>query len=227
MLVCIPDVLSKADVADFKRILKQADWESGLTTAGRQAALVKNNRQLPHTSTTAQQLGDRILVALSNSAVFMSAALPLKILPPMFNRYGIGEHFGAHVDNAIRVVPGTPIRIRTDLSCTLFLSAPDEYDGGDLTIEDDYGAQDVKLSAGDLVLYPSTSLHRVSPVTRGERISSFFWLQSMVRADINRSLLFDLDQTIQELAGQQGSDDPNVVRLTGIYHNLIRTWAET
>ncbi len=157
----------------------------------------------------------------------MSAALPLKILPPMFNRYGSGEHFGVHVDNAIRVVPGTPVRIRTDLSCTLFLVEPDEYDGGELVIEDYYGAQEVKLAAGDLVLYPSTSLHKVEPVTRGQRIASFFWLQSMIRSDQHRSMLFDLDQTIQDVTARDGADDAIAVRLTGIYHNLIRTWAET
>lgn len=227
MLVCIPEVLSKAEVAEFRAVLDRADWESGLTTAGAQAATVKDNRQLPVTSPVAQQLGDRILVALSRNATFISAALPLRILPPMFNRYGSGEHFGIHVDNAIRVVPGTPVRIRTDLSCTLFLAEPDEYDGGELVIEDYYGAQDVKLAAGDLVLYPSTSLHKVEPVTRGERIASFFWLQSMIRSDQHRSMLFDLDQTIQDVTARDGADDAIAVRLTGIYHNLIRTWAET
>lgn len=227
MLVCIPEVLSKAEVAEFRAALDRADWESGLTTAGAQAATVKDNRQLPVTSPVARQLGDRILAALAHNATFMSAALPLKILPPMFNRYGSGEHFGVHVDNAIRVVPGTPVRIRTDLSCTLFLVEPDEYDGGELVIEDYYGAQEVKLAAGDLVLYPSTSLHKVEPVTRGQRIASFFWLQSMIRSDQHRSMLFDLDQTIQDVTARDGADDAIAVRLTGIYHNLIRTWAET
>lgn len=227
MLVCIPEVLSKAEVAEFRAALDRADWESGLTTAGAQAATVKDNRQLPVTSLVARQLGDRILAALAHNATFMSAALPLKILPPMFNRYGSGEHFGVHVDNAIRVVPGTPVRIRTDLSCTLFLVEPDEYDGGELVIEDYYGAQEVKLAAGDLVLYPSTSLHKVEPVTRGQRIASFFWLQSMIRSDQHRAMLFDLDQTIQDVTARDGADDAIAVRLTGIYHNLIRTWAET
>ena len=227
MLVCIPEVLSKAEVAEFRAVLDRADWESGLTTAGAQAATVKDNRQLPVTSLVARQLGDRILAALAHNATFMSAALPLKILPPMFNRYGSGEHFGVHVDNAIRVVPGTPVRIRTDLSCTLFLVEPDEYDGGELVIDDYYGAQEVKLAAGDLVLYPSTSLHKVEPVTRGQRIASFFWLQSMIRSDQHRSMLFDLDQTIQDVTARDGADDAIAVRLTGIYHNLIRTWAET
>lgn len=227
MVICIPDILSKAEVREFRALMEQVDWESGLKTAGAQAAAVKQNRQLPVSSSLAQQLGDRILGALARNALFTSAALPLKILPPMFNRYGGGEHFGVHVDNAIRVVPGTPIRIRTDLSCTLFLAEPEEYEGGELVVEDHYGAQEVKLPAGHMVLYPSTSLHKVEPVTRGERIASFFWLQSMVRSDQNRSILFDLDQTIQDMAASSGSDDPSVVRLTGIYHNLIRTWADT
>lgn len=227
MLVCIPEVLSKPEVAEFRAVLDRAEWKSGLNTAGAQAASVKNNRQLPVTSPVAQKLGEHILAALARNATFMSAALPLKILPPMFNRYGGGEQFGIHVDNAIRVVPGTPVRIRTDLSCTLFFAEPDEYDGGELVVEDHYGAQEVKLGAGDLVLYPSTSLHKVEPVTRGERIASFFWLQSMIRSDQHRSMLFDLDQTIQEITARAGGDDGIAVRLTGIYHNLIRTWAET
>lgn len=227
MLVCIPQVLTTAEVGEFRAMLDRADWESGLNTAGTQAARVKNNRQLPQSSELAQRLGERILSVLSRNGTFMSAALPLKFLPPMFNRYGGGEHFGVHVDNAIRLIPGTSIRVRTDLSCTLFLSEPEEYDGGELVVEDHYGAQEVKLPAGHLVLYPSTSLHKVEPVTRGERIASFFWLQSMVRSDQNRQMLFDLDQTIQELAARDGTDDPHVVRLTGIYHNLIRAWADT
>lgn len=227
MLICIPEVLSKDEVRQFRAEMDAADWESGLKTAGPQAALVKNNRQLPPGSLVAEKVGDRILAALSRNATFMSAALPLKILPPMFNRYGGGENFGIHVDNAIRVVPGTSVLIRTDLSCTLFLAEPEDYDGGELVVEGHYGAQEVKLPAGDMVLYPSTSLHKVEPVTRGERVASFFWLQSMIRDDQNRSLLFDLDQTIQELGAEVGADHAAAVRLTGIYHNLIRAWAET
>jgi PKHD-type hydroxylase len=227
MLICIPDVLSKAEVASVRAEMDAAEWESGLKTAGPQASLVKNNRQLPPMSPVAEALGDRVLAALSRNPMFMSAALPLKILPPMFNRYGGGEHFGVHVDNAIRVVAGTPIRIRTDLSCTLFLAEPEDYDGGELVVEGHYGAQEVKLPAGDLVLYPSTSLHKVEPVTRGERVASFFWLQSMVRSDQHRSILYDLDQTIQQLSVEHGPDHAAMVRLTGIYHNLIRAWAET
>lgn len=227
MLIGIPDILTRTEVGDFRKRLKAVDWESGQATAGAQAAKVKNNRQMPVSSPVAQQLGDRILAALGSSPLFMSAALPAKILPPMFNRYAGGENFGTHIDNAIRIVPGTSIRIRTDLSCTLFLSDPEEYDGGELVIEDHYGMQEVKLPAGHLVLYPSTSLHRVEPVTRGERIASFFWLQSLVRSDQNRTILFDLDQTIQELIARDGANDPHVVRLTGVYHNLIRTWVDT
>ena len=167
--------------------------------------------------------GDRGAVALP---LFISAAIPLKIFPPLFNRYGVGQHFGTHVDGAIRAVPGTPVRIRTDLSVTLFLAEPEEYDGGELTVEDNYGTHEVKLPAGDMVLYPSTSLHHVKPVTRGARVASFFWLQSMVREDSARTLLFDLDQTIQELSAERGVEDAACVRLTGIYHNLIRYWAD-
>ncbi len=227
MLITVPDVLTKADVADFRKTLDAAEWESGQATAGAQASLVKKNQQLPIASQLSEALGARILAALSKNAVFLSAALPLRILPPMFNRYSGGEHFGIHVDNAIRAIPGTSIRVRTDLSCTLFLSEPHEYDGGELIVEDHYGAQAVKLGAGDLVLYPSTSLHKVEPVTRGMRVASFFWLQSMVREDQKRTLLFDLDQSVQELTTAHGAGDPIVVRLSGIYHNLIRTWAET
>ena len=158
--------------------------------------------------------------------LFISAAIPLKIFPPLFNRYGVGQHFGTHVDGAIRAVPGTPVRIRTDLSVTLFLAEPEEYDGGELTVEDKYGTHEVKLPAGDLVLYPSTSLHHVKPVTRGTRVASFFWLQSMIREDSARTMLFDLDQTIQELSAERGVEDAACVRLTGIYHNLIRYWAD-
>jgi PKHD-type hydroxylase len=167
-----------------------------------------------------------VIEALSRAPLFISAAIPLKIFPPLFNRYGVGQHFGTHVDGAIRAVPGTTVRIRTDLSVTLFLTEPEEYDGGELTVEDNYGTHEVKLPAGDMVLYPSTSLHHVKPITRGARVASFFWLQSMVRQDSARSLLFDLDQTIQELSAERGIEDPACVRLTGIYHNLIRYWAD-
>lgn len=228
MLVCIPDVLSKADVADFRRIMEQAEWEDGRSTAGAASAMVKRNEQLPPDSEVARQLGNRILSALSASPRFISAAIPLQIFPPLFNRYAAsdGHHFGLHVDNAVRGDKMTGLRIRTDLSVTLFLSEPEEYDGGELVIEDLYGSHEIKLPAGDLVLYPASSLHLVTPVTRGTRVASFFWLQSMVRDAHARSLIFDLDTAIQALVERLGRDDPETVKLTGIYHNLIRHWAE-
>jgi PKHD-type hydroxylase len=227
VLICIPEMLTKAEVARCRRVMDEAEWVDGRVTAGAQSGSVKNNMQLPEGSPAARELGDMVLDALARSPLFLSAALPLRIFPPLFNRYGTGQSFGTHVDNAIRAVPGTPVRIRTDLSVTLFLAEPAEYEGGELTVEDKYGMQEVKLPAGDLVLYPSTSLHHVKPVERGARVASFFWLQSMVRDDNARTMLFDLDQTIQELSTEKGVDDPACVRLTGIYHNLIRTWAET
>ncbi len=227
MLITIPNVLTKAEVAHCRGLLDAADWLDGKTTAGAQSAQVKNNQQLEPTSDVAQKIGQFILQKLGQTPLFVSAALPNKILPPMFNRYASGETFGLHVDNAIRVNPLTQERLRTDLSVTLFFSEPDEYDGGKLYIEDYYGTKEVKLPAGDMVLYPSTSLHEVRPVTRGARVSSFFWLQSMVRSDEHRRVLFDLDQTIQSLAARHGADDPEVVKLTGIYHNMIRIWVDT
>jgi len=227
MLICIPEVLSKQQVAFFRETMAVADWEDGRSTAGSQSSRVKNNLQLPQESRAAQELGNRVLDALAAAPMFVSAALPQKIFPPLFNRYGVGHGFGLHVDNAIRGVPKTPVRIRTDLSVTLFLSEAEEYDGGELVIEDRVGQQEVKLAAGDLVLYPSTSLHLVRDVTRGERVASFFWLQSMIRDNVARALLFDLDQTIQSLTARLGADDPSLVKLTSVYHNLIRTWAET
>ena len=226
MLLCIPEVLSKDEVAHFRRVMERAEWVDGRGTAGAQSATVKHNMQLPAGSPAAKELGDRVIDALARCPLFISAAIPLKIFPPLFNRYGVGQAFGTHVDGAIRAVPGTPVRIRTDLSVTLFLAEPGEYDGGELTVEDKYGTQEVKLAAGDMVLYPSTSLHHVKPVTRGARVASFFWLQSMVRDDNQRTMLFDLDQTIQELAAERGVEDAACVRLTGIYHNLIRHWAD-
>ncbi|HWE21509.1 MAG TPA: Fe2+-dependent dioxygenase [Hyphomicrobiaceae bacterium] len=226
MLICIPEVLTKDEVAHFRRVMDRAEWVDGRGTAGAQSATVKHNMQLPEGSPPARELGDRVLDALARCPLFVSAAIPLRIFPPLFNRYGVGQSFGTHVDGAIRAVPGTPVRIRTDLSVTLFLAEPGEYDGGELTVEDKYGTQEAKLPAGDLVLYPSTSLHHVKPVTRGARIASFFWLQSMVRDDNARTMLFDLDQTIQQLSAERGIEDPACVRLTGIYHNLIRHWAD-
>lgn len=225
MLISIPEVLSKAEVAAFRAEMDKADWIDGKATAGEQSGAVKHNQQLKEDSTLARKLGDAVLDALARNETFLSAALPLKIFPPLFNRYQGGGHFGTHVDNAIRVVRGTPVRIRTDLSMTLFLSEPEEYEGGILVVEDNYGVQEVKLAAGDLVLYPSTSLHHVTPVTSGARVCSFFWLQSMVRDDGERTLLFDLDSAIR-LVTQTAPDDPSVVQLTSVYHNLLRRWAD-
>ncbi len=226
MLICIPDVLNSAELRRCQDLMQTADWQDGRMTAGAQSALVKDNLQLPADSAAAREAGMVILGALGRNPTFLSAALPKNILPPLFNRYGGGQSFGVHVDNAIRANPHTGERIRTDLSVTLFLSDPDSYDGGELVIETLYGSQEVKLPAGHLVLYPSTSLHRVMPVTRGERIGSFFWLQSMIRSDDQRTMLFELDQTIQELSAELGGGDDRAVRLTGIYHNLIRHWSE-
>jgi PKHD-type hydroxylase len=228
MLICVPEVLSKADVADFRRIVDAADWEDGRSTAGAQSALVKKNQQLPPDSGVSRKLGNRVVSALTANPRFISAAIPLQIFPPLFNRYAAadGHHFGVHVDNAVRGDRLTGLRIRTDLSVTLFLSEPEEYDGGELMIEDNFGSHEIKLPAGDLVLYPASSLHLVTPVTRGLRVASFFWLQSMIRDAHARSLIFDLDIAIQALVERLGRDDPETVKLTGIYHNLIRTWAE-
>ncbi len=226
MLVCVPDVLSKAEVAEFRAVMDAAAWEDGRSTAGAQSAMVKKNEQLPPNSETTRQLGERIVKALAACPLFVSAAIPRHIFPPLFNRYTVGQHFGVHVDNAVRGDPPTGMRIRTDLSVTLFLSEPDEYDGGELIVEDYYGSHQVKLPAGHLVLYPASSLHTVTPVTRGARVASFFWLQSMIRDDHARSLIFDLDTAIQGLVARLDRNDADVVRLTGIYHNLIRYWAE-
>ena len=226
MLICVPDVLSKADVADFRAAMDAADWEDGRSTAGAQSAMVKKNEQLPPNGELARQLGEAVIKVLVANPLFVSAAIPKQIFPPLFNRYGVGQHFGVHVDNAVRGDHLTGARIRTDLSVTLFLSEPDEYDGGELIVEDYYGSHRVKLPAGHLVLYPATSLHAVTAVTRGARVASFFWLQSMVRDGHARSLIFDLDTAIQGLVQRVGRDDPELVKLTGIYHNLIRCWAE-
>jgi PKHD-type hydroxylase len=225
MLVQIPDVLTAEQVAHARRLLETAEWVDGKVTAGHQSARAKDNRQLPEGHPVARELGTMIVQALQRHPLFMSAALPLHVFPPLFNSYTGGQSFGNHVDNAIRQVPGTPHRIRTDLSCTLFFTGPDEYDGGELVVEDTYGAHSVKLPAGHLVLYPSTSLHHVRPVTRGVRVCSFFWLQSMVRSDADRALLFDLDTAIQRLP-KTAEAHSAAVQLTGVYHNLLRRWAE-
>jgi len=226
MLITVPDVLSAEELDLVTAKLDSADWGSGLMSAGHQGARVKNNQQLAQTDPLAIELGEVILAALGRNALFMSFALPLRVLPPMFNRYTGSETFGTHVDGAIRNIPGTHLRLRTDLSCTLFLCDPDEYDGGELCVEDTYGNKSVKLPAGHLVVYPSASLHHVTPVTRGTRTASFFWLQSLVRNNDKRALLFDLDVGIQQLSGDH-ADHPAAVRLTGVYHNLLRQWADT
>jgi PKHD-type hydroxylase len=225
MLLQIPDVLSAEQVARARDLLDHAEWVDGRVTAGYQSARTKDNHQLPETHPVARELGATILQALQQNPLFISAALPLKVFPPLFNSYMGGQSFGNHVDNAIRQVASTGARIRTDLSATLFLTEPDEYDGGELVIEDTYGVHSVKLPAGHMVLYPSTSLHHVKPVTSGARIASFFWLQSMVRDDGRRTLLFDLDTAIQRLTVDL-PDHPAAVQLTAVYHNLLRQWAD-
>ncbi len=224
MLLQVPDVLTAVEVAQCRRALDAADWIDGRVTAGHQSARAKDNMQLPEDSTAAQRMGKLIVAALGRNTLFTAAALPSQIFPPLFNRYQGGQSFGNHVDNAIRQVTGTAYRIRTDLSATLFLSQPDEYDGGELLVEDTYGVHSVKLPAGHLILYPSSSLHRVSPVTRGARLASFFWIQSMVRDDGQRTLLFDLDMAIQRIV-QDAPEHPSAVQLTAVYHNLLRRWA--
>ncbi len=225
MLLHIPDILPADAVINARRVLEQADWVDGRVTAGHQSARAKDNMQLPEDSPAARQLGDVILAALQRNPLFISAALPYRVFPPLFNRYEGGQSFGNHVDNAIRHITGTGHRIRTDLSATLFFTGPDEYDGGELVVEDTYGVHAVKLPAGHLVLYPSTSLHHVRPITRGARVASFFWIQSMVRDDGQRTLLFDLDTAIQRVTPEL-ADQSAVVQLTGVYHNLLRRWAE-
>lgn len=224
MLIHIPNVLTKEQVVVFRESLQQAQWIDGKATVGEQGAQVKKNRQLPVDSPIARQLGEQILRALYANPLFMAAALPHRIVPPLFNAYSGGEHYGFHVDGSIRLLPNSNLSLRTDVSSTLFLSEPDEYDGGELIVQDTYGSHDVKLPAGDLILYPSTSLHQVAPVTRGERVCSFFWIQSMVRDDWQRTLLYELDSNIQSLRRKLG-DCQELVALTGHYHNLLRQWA--
>ena len=227
MLLDIPEVLSAAQVAEARAKLQAADWADGRVTAGYQSAKAKDNAQLPETSPVAMELGAMVLEALSRNSTFFSAALPKRIYPPLFNRYEGGQSFGFHVDNAVRYdrSRGVAEAVRTDLSATLFLSEPDEYDGGELIIEDTYGTQSIKLPAGQMVLYPGTSLHRVAPVTRGARLASFFWIQSMVRDDGQRRLMFELDLSIRRLT-QDIPDNPALIQLTGVYHNLLRQWSE-
>ncbi|HEX6625490.1 MAG TPA: Fe2+-dependent dioxygenase, partial [Pyrinomonadaceae bacterium] len=221
MLLHIPGVLSAEQVARCRHVLGETEWVDGRVTAGHQSARAKNNMQLPEHHTAARELGDMIVAALERNPLFMAAALPSKVFPPLFNRYEGGQSFGNHVDNAVRQVTGTPHRVRTDLSVTLFLAQPEEYDGGELLVEDTYGVHGVKLPAGDLILYPASSLHRVNPVTRGTRLASFFWVQSMVRDDGERALLFDLDAAIQRLVSG-APEHPSAAPLTSVYHNLLR-----
>ena len=224
MLVAIPDVLTREEVAHGRRLLEAAEWVDGRVTAGHQGAHVKHNRQLPQGSAAGRELGETILRSLADNTLFMSAALPLHVPPPTFNRYECGEAFGSHIDGAMRFLPNGQ-RMRTDLSCTLFFSDLGDYDGGELIVEDVFGSKSVKLPAGHMILYPSTSVHRVTPVTRGVRLSSFFWLQSMIRDNTQRALLFDMDTAIQRL-GAENPTHPSVVQLTGVYHNLLRLWGE-
>jgi PKHD-type hydroxylase len=226
MMLHIPQVLSPAQVAECRQLLQRAQWVDGKATAGFQSAMAKDSLQLPEDSPEAKAMGELILAALQRNPLFISAALPNKVFPPLFNCYQGGQSFGLNVDNAVREVRASGEKIRTDLSATLFFTSPEEYDGGELMVEDTYGAHSVKLPAGDLILYPSTSLHQVNPVTRGARVCSFFWLQSMVRDDGQRSLLFDLDSSIQQLNRELGVGHASSVQLTGVYHNLLRRWAD-
>ena len=225
MMLHVPNVLSPEQVREKRATLDATDWIDGRQTVGDQGAKVKQNRQLPELSPVGRELGKTILAALSKNTLFFSAALPLRFVPPLFNRYEGGENYGLHIDGSVRSVPVSNIQLRTDLSCTLFLRDPEEYDGGELEVVDTYGAHEVKLPAGDLILYPSSSLHRVHPVTRGARVCTFFWLQSMVRDNQRREMLFELDQSIQKLRGRIG-DCEETVSLTGHYHNLLRMWSE-
>ncbi len=224
MLLAIPNVLTAEQIAESRRIIEAAEWVDGRITAGHQGTHVKRNQQLRPECPSARQVGETIVKALTANPLFLSSALPLYIMPPMFNRYADGQVFGTHVDGAMRLMPNGQ-RIRTDISCTLFLAAPEEYDGGELVVRDTYGSKSVKLPAGHAILYPSTSLHQVTPVTRGARLCSFFWVQSMIRDDARRALLFDMDVAIQRLAAEHPTN-PSVIQLTGVYHNLLRQWTE-
>ncbi len=226
MLIVLPDILDPAGVAQVRRVIDAGAWADGNATSGPQAALAKRNEQLPEDSGAAVEAGRMVLDALGRSALFVAAALPLKVYPPLFNRYAGGQAFDVHVDNAVRLKRGSDFRMRSDLSLTLFLEDPDAYDGGELVVEDLYGEQRVKLAAGSAVLYPASSLHRVESVTRGARVASFLWIQSMVRDDGERRILFDLDRAVQRVGADKGQGDRSVVELTGVYHNLLRRWAD-
>ncbi|MBL8521211.1 MAG: Fe2+-dependent dioxygenase [Betaproteobacteria bacterium] len=227
MLLTLSKILTAEEVTRIRAEIDHATWEPGRGTAGAQAAALKNNEQLAHESAAMGAIRPIVLAALDRHATFFSATLPKRVFPPRVNRYqGASNHFGAHVDNAIRFAPHTGLRMRTDLSCTLFLAEPESYDGGELIIHDPGGSQAVKLAAGDAVIYPGTTLHEVAPVTRGARLACFLWIESMVRDNTRRELLFDLDRTIQSMRRVQG-DDANTIALTGTYHNLLRMWADT
>ena len=224
MMIQIPDLLTAEEVARCRAIIDAAEWVDGNATSGRQSALAKQNQQLPQNSVAAREAGELVRAALARNALFTAAALPHTVFPPLFNRYGPGQTFGDHIDNAIR--SNSEVRIRTDLSATLFLADPDTYEGGELVVEDTYGLHEVKLPAGGLILYPASSLHRVEPVTRGVRVASFFWIQSLIRDDARRAMLLDMDLAIQQLSQQTGADNRSIVSLTGVYHNMLRMWAE-
>ena len=225
MMVHVPQVLTPAQLARCREVMERASWVDGRITAGHQSEKVKNNLQLPEFVPEARELGDMVIEALARNSLFFSAVLPKQVFPPLFNRYDAGMAFGAHVDNAIREYLNTPLRIRTDVSSTLFISAPEDYDGGELVVADTYGTHHVKLPAGDMIVYPGSSLHNVTPITRGSRIASFFWTQSLIRDDSKRALLFDLDLSIRRLSTDHPEHE-SVVSLTAIYHNLLRQWAE-
>jgi PKHD-type hydroxylase len=225
MLLHIPDVLGPQQLTQMRAALNAADWTDGRETVGAQGAKVKRNRQLPDASPLRQQLGQLVLAALAASPLYHAATLPLRTLPPRFNRYEGGGQCGVHVDGAVMALSAES-QLRSDISCTLFLSEPDDYDGGELIVSDTYGEHEVKLPAGDLIVYPSSSLHRVTPVTRGTRLAAFFWVQSLIRDDSRRRLLFELDSSIQALT-RSGADAAALLQLTGVYHNLLRQWAET
>ena len=225
MLLHIPGIFTTDEATRIREALEQAEWVDGKVTAGYQSAKAKNNQQLAEGDPLARENSTAMLQRLWNNPLFVSAVLPNKVYPPLFNRYSGGGAFGYHIDNAVRAIKGSPEQVRTDVSATLFFSEPESYDGGDLVIQDTYGEHRVKLAAGDLVVYPASSLHQVEPVTRGARLASFFWIQSMIREDSQRALLFEMDQSIQSLA-RDVADHPALVRLTGNYHNLLRRWAE-
>ena len=226
MIIEIPALLDAVAVARLRAIIDAGEWVDGNATSGPQAALAKRNEQLAEECSAAREGGALVLDALGKATLFVAASLPAKVFPPLFNRYAGGQMFGTHIDNAIRIKRGTDFRLRSDLSATLFLADPETYDGGELVVEDSYGAQSVKLPAGHMIVYPASSLHHVEPVTRGSRVACFFWIQSMVRDGEARRHLFELDRAVQTLAAEKGQGDRTVIQLTGLYHNLLRRWAD-